>query len=94
MLGLTDFLDGAESWEMLRGLVVAFNKPNEGNFVEAVRRCHDIASAGERVLLRAVCYATDFAWLADELSDGKAWQRMDSASGDWRRAVAACIAAE
>lgn len=93
-LGLTEYLEVAENWGMLRTLIIKFNNPWEGKFVQAVRRCDDTASSGERVLLRAVCYATDFAWLADELSEGKAWQKMDSADGDWRRAVAACIAAE
>ncbi|HWE19801.1 MAG TPA: hypothetical protein VG758_21900 [Hyphomicrobiaceae bacterium] len=33
-----------------------------------------MASSGERVLLHAILYVTDFASLADELAEGKAWQ--------------------
>jgi len=42
-------------------------------------------------LLHAVLFATDFAWLADELADGRAWRKMDNVSGAYRRAVAACV---
>lgn len=92
-LGIADLLAAAESWDGLRSLVVAFNDQDKGHFVDAVRRRDGTASSGERVLLHAICFACDFAWLADELSNGKAWQRMDSPSGAWRQAVAACIAA-
>lgn len=116
-LGLSEYLEAAESWRGLRALIVEFNGCDKGRFVELVRQCDGVASSGERVLLHAICYACDFAWLADELSivvrlgqhgdkrsadDGETpelrvtsgpWQRMDSASGEWCRAVAACIAA-
>jgi hypothetical protein len=42
----------------------------------------------------AICYVTDFAWLADELGGRDVWQRMNRVSGEWQLAVAACIAAE
>jgi hypothetical protein len=91
--GLTKYLEAAQSWRMLRALIVDFNDCDRGRFVKIVRALDGVASSGERVLLHAVCYACDFAWLADELTGGKAWQRMDRASGDWARAVAACIEA-
>lgn len=90
-LGLPDYLEQAQSWRMLRALIVDFNGCDAGRFVNRVRRCDGVASSGERVLLHAICFAVDFAWLADELTAGEAWQRMDRAGGDWRRAVAACI---
>ena len=93
-LGLSDYLEAATSWRSLREIIVAFNDPDQGRFVDLARQCDGVASSGERVLLHAICYVTDFAWLADELTNGKAWQRMDRVGGEWRQAVAACIAAE
>jgi hypothetical protein len=91
MLRLEQYLDAATSWQSLRTLIVDYNDPDKGLFVEAARRCDGIASSGERVLLHAILYVTDFAWLADELTDGRAWCRMDNVSGKWRQAVAACV---
>ena len=102
-LDLSDYLESATSWRALRALIVDFNGCDQGNFVNLARQCDGVASSGERVLLHAICYVCDFAWLADELDAGKAspardrnntWRNMDRAGGDWRRAVAACIAAE
>lgn len=93
-LGLLDYLEAAESWRSLRALIVEFNGCDQGRFVDVVRQCDGVASSGERVLLHAICCATDFAWLADELGGGRVWQHMDRAGGDWKRAVAACVAAE
>jgi len=93
-LGLEAYLGAATSWRSLRTLIVHFNDCDAGNFVALARQCNGVCSSGERVLLHAILYVTDFAWLADELTDGRAWQRMDRTSGDWRRAVAACIGAE
>lgn len=93
-LGLEDYLAAATSWRDLRTLIVTFNDPDIGRFVKLVRQCDGVCSSGERVLLHAICHVCDFAWLADKLAKGKAWQRMDCASGEWHIAVAACIAAE
>lgn len=93
-LGLLEYLEAAAGWRSLRSLIVNFNNCDEGNFVNLVRQCDGVASSGERVLLHAICYVTDFAWLADELTAGEAWQRMDRVGGDWKRAVAACVGAE
>jgi hypothetical protein len=93
-LGLSQYLEAATSWRALRSLIVDFNDRDKGNFVKLVRRCDGVASSGERILLHAICYVCDFAWLADELAEGKAWRNMDRVSGEWRLAVAACIAAE
>jgi hypothetical protein len=98
-LDLTDILDAATSWRSLRALIVDFNDPDEGHFVDRARDCDGVASSGERILLHAICYVTDFAWLADELAGtdktgGTAWRNMDRASGEHRRCVAACIGAE
>ena len=92
-LDLLDYLESAQRWRSLRRMIVDFNDCDAGHFVALVRECDGVASSGERVLLHAICFATDFAWLADELTAGKAWQRMDRASGDHLRAVAACILA-
>lgn len=89
-LGFIDFLEAATSWRMLRSLIVDFNDNRErGAFVDAAKRC--VCSSGERILLHAILYATDFAWLADELAGDRTWQSMDSVGGAFREAVAACI---
>ena len=98
-MGLLEYLEAANSWRDLRTLIVDFNDADEGNFVKLARECDGVASSGERVLLHAVCYVCDFAWLADELATdskgkGRAWQNMHRVSGDHRRAVAACVGAE
>lgn len=97
-LGLEEYLEAASSWRALRRLIVDFNGCDKGNFVALARRCDGVSSSGERIMLHAICYLTDFAWLADELG-GKGhhkngvvvWQNMDRVGGEWRRAVAACI---
>lgn len=93
-LGLLDYLETAQSWRSLRALIVDFNDPDVGNFVAAVRECDGVCSSGERILLHAICFVTDFAWLADELGGDKVWRNMDRCSGEHRQAVAACIRAE
>ncbi len=93
-LGLLDYLEAAGSWRSLRELIVDFNGCDQGRFVALARKCDGVSSSGERVLLHAILYVTDFAWLADELTGERAWQQMNRCSGDWRRAVAACIVAE
>jgi hypothetical protein len=93
-MGLTEYLEAADSWRELRRLIVHFNDPDIGRFVDIARHAYGGASSGERVLLLAIMYVCDFAWLADELIDGHAWRRMHAASGKYRQAVAACIAAE
>jgi hypothetical protein len=93
-LRLEQYLEAAQSWGSLCSLIVDYNDPDKGLFVDAARRCDGVCSSGERVLLHAILFATDFAWLADELTDGRAWRRMHNASGEWREAVAACIAQE
>jgi hypothetical protein len=90
-LGLEHYLEGATSWRSLRRLIVAFNDPDVGRVVKLARRCDGVASSGERTLLHAILFVTDFAWLADELIEGRAWFRMDDVSGEFRDAVAACI---
>lgn len=93
-LGLGEYLAAATSWRGLRALIVDFNHPDEGNFVNLVRQCDGVCSSGERILLHAIATVCDFAWLADELAGKKCtWQQMNRAGGDWLRAVAACILA-
>lgn len=91
-LDLSEYLGAAQSWRHLRELIVDFNQCDQGNFVKVVKQCDGVCSSGERILLHAICYACDFAWLADRLQKkGSVWQNMDRASGDWGRSVAACI---
>lgn len=96
-LHLEEFLRAANSWRALRRVIVEFNDPAVGHFVKLVRQCDGVCSSGERVLLHAIATACDFAWLADELGapskrrEEGPWQRMNRASGDWLRAIAACI---
>lgn len=93
-LGLTDYLEAANSWPMLRHLIVEFNDPDKGRFVKLAKQCDGVCSSGERVLLHAILYVTDFAWLADKLGGKTVWQDMNRASGEWQDAVAACIGAK
>lgn len=93
-MGLLQYLEAAQSWRSLRRLIVDFNDPDVGHFVALARRCDGVSSSGERILLHAILYVTDFGWLADELSDGKTWRGFDRAGGDFKRAIAACIGAE
>jgi hypothetical protein len=91
-LGLEEYLATATGWRMLRALIVDFNGCDEGHFVKLVRQCDGVCSSGERIVLHAISTVCDFAWLADELAGKKCtWQDMNRASGDWLRAVAACI---
>ena len=93
-LGLEDHLDEAVSWSHLRRLIVAFNDCDEGHFVNRARRYDGYCSSGERVLLHAILHICDFSDLADEFDEGRTWHRMTNASGEFRQAVAACVAAE
>lgn len=93
-MSLSEYLEAANSFRALRTLIVNYNDPDEGHFVKAARHYDGVCSSGERVLLHAILYATDFAWLADELDDGRSWRQFDRVSGDHRRAVAACVGAE
>jgi hypothetical protein len=88
---LSDCLQAAQSWDQLRRLVIKLNHQDDGRYVDTARRYDGVCSSGERVLLHAILYATDFAWLADELDDGHTWRRLSNASGDHREAVVACL---
>lgn len=96
-MGLANYLDSAQSWGTLRRLIVDFNDCDKGNFVKVARKLDGVASSGERILLHAVCYVCDFAWLADEFGTAKkesmVWRNMDRASGEHQKCVAACISA-
>lgn len=91
---LSEHLSAADSWRELCDLIVDFNHRSNGGFVENARKYDGVASSGERVLLHAILFATDFAWLADELTEGRAWRRMGVVNGAYRAAVAACIGGE
>jgi hypothetical protein len=91
-LGVPQLLEAAQSWRSLRKLIVDFNDCDKGYFVDRARACEGQVSSGERVLLQAILYASDFAWLADEFAADRTWRRMDDVGGEWREAVAACIA--
>lgn len=67
------------------------NDQDDGRYVDAVQRYSGKCSSGERVLLLAILYATDFAWLADELDDGRTWRRLSYVSGGHRDAVITCL---
>ena len=93
-MGLLDYLEAARSWRELRSLIVEFNEPDKGRFVKLAKQCDGVCSSGERILLHAILYVTDFAWLADRLGGKEVWQSMDRAGGAFRESVAACIGAE
>ena len=81
------------SWrEYTRAMVVYNNQEQGGKLVRRARNFAGVACSGEYVLLTACLWAADFAWLADELSEGCMWQWMDKVSGDYRDATAACVA--
>ncbi len=98
-LHLKEHLEAAQSWHALRRIIVDFNDCDHGHFVKLVRQCDGVCSSGERILLHTIATACDFAWLADELGcpskrkEYGPWQNMNRASGEWLRAVAACILA-
>jgi len=75
-----------------RAMIVFNNQEQGGKLVKRARHFAGVASSGEHVLLTACLYAADFAWLADELSEGGTWRRVDKVSGAYRDAVAACVA--
>ena len=92
-LGLIDYLQLVGSWVSLRAAITRFNdnvtSGRQYPFAERVNECG--CSSGELVLLAAICFACDFAWLADELAHGTAWQRMQNLDPQMARCVAACI---
>jgi hypothetical protein len=90
-LGFSGHLRAAQSWDQLRCLVAEQNGQDNGGYVNAAQDYAGKCSSGERVLLHAILYATDFAWLADELDDGRTWRRLNYVSGDHRKAVIACM---
>lgn len=92
-MGLSQYLNAAQDWHELRSLIVDYNDCDAGRFVNVARRYDSECSSGERVLLHAILYVTDFPWLADELDKGCTWRRINMVSGEHRRAVCACIAA-
>lgn len=99
-LRLSRTLEASNSWAELRDHVIDFNDAahDNGYFVERVRTSAGVCSSGERILLKAIAYVCDFAWLADELDEaedgpGWSWRHMDKASGEHRACVAACIGA-
>ena len=92
-----------ETWADLRRAAVNLNgdfktwlTADDDHVFPYVARAEEIArvaSSGELVLLCAILTATDFATQADKISEGSAWWQIDrKISGDYRLAVAACIA--
>lgn len=107
MLHFNDFRDGkggelccrlgidismCETWSEFTAAMVHFNDKTDGGLIEAARRLDGVGSTGERALLHAVLSAADFSRLADELSGGTVWLRLDYVFGDHRMALAACVA--
>jgi hypothetical protein len=93
-LNLGEPLQAVQSWGQLRRVVIKYNDQTNGRYVDAARIWAGKCSSGERVLLHAILYATDFGWLADELDDGRTWRRLDYVSGSHREAVIACLQLE
>lgn len=83
-------IDKCTTWQAFTATMVLSNR--RGVLVDAARHLDGVASSGERAVLHAMLAAADFAWLADELSDGHTWRRLDHVYGDHRLAVAACLA--
>ena len=90
-LGL-EIIDECQSWQELTRIAVLYNDKSNGQLVKSARALHRAASHGERPLIQAILVAADFAWLADELAEGEAWQKTESAIGKHRLAIAACLA--
>ena len=65
-----------------------------GRFVKAARSYAKTCSSGEPRLLLAVCAAVDFAYLADDLAGGRAWQDITAGCDlRYRAAIAARVLA-
>lgn len=89
-------LDIAEcvSWQHMKNLAGWFDDTPAGkekSLADRATEFYDVASSGERALLLGALYAADFASLADDLAQGKAWRNMHRAGGNFREALAACI---
>lgn len=50
-----------------------------------------VLSTGEKAVACALLHAVDLSSLADQLSAGRVWQRLDNTFGDYRRAVVAAL---
>lgn len=106
-LCLSEYMEAATSWQTFRSLVTDLNdNKDRGCVVDIARSVDGVCSSGERILLHAILYALDFAWLADELAGvtrherdgeeivaGRVWRDMNRVSGPHMRAVQACIGA-
>lgn len=84
-------LEASGSYMDFRETVVRLNDGPNGRFTKAARRYADICSPGERELVKGMLMLTDFAHVADEISDGEAYVNMSRASGPFREALAACL---
>lgn len=82
-------LAGCQSWQDYAAALRARGSA----LVEAVRAEGPVLSTGERGVLCAALVAGDYAWLADEIADGGAWQQISRTGGDYRSAVLSALAA-
>lgn len=84
-------LDVMSTYDGFRKGIIALNEIDRGCFVKAARRYARVCSPGERELLKGILLLTDFAHVADEISDGEAYGNMTRCGGDFREALAACV---
>lgn len=84
-------LKSSNSYVEFTETIIRLNDGPSGHFTKSARRFADACSPGERELLKGILMLTDFAHVADAISEGEAWINMTRASGIFREALAACI---
>lgn len=81
--------DGAETW---RGYAARFLRyARDSSRLTQIRRTIGVLSTGETAVALALLHAVDLSPLADEMSDGRLWRRLDNTFGEHRLAVIAAI---
>ncbi|MDA9492363.1 hypothetical protein [Bradyrhizobium sp. CCBAU 11361] len=89
--GFLKALKSADSYMEFTETIIRLNDAPNGHFTKAARRYAEVCSPGERELLKGILLLTDFAHVADEISQGNAYTYMTPASGIFREALAACV---
>jgi hypothetical protein len=84
-------LDVMKTYTSFRKAIIMLNDVDPGCFVKAARRYGEVCSPSERELLKGILLLTDFAHVADEISDGEAYGNMTRCGGPFRAALAACV---
>jgi hypothetical protein len=84
-------LDVMNTYSSFRKAIIMLNDADRGCFVKAALCYGGVCSPGERELLKGIQLQTDFAHVADEISDGEVYANMTRCGGPFRAALAACV---